>query len=282
VRRLIINADDFGLTSGVNRGILQSHKEGVVTSATLMARGGRFEEAVALAKQAPALSVGCHVVLVDGTPESKADAVSSLMDAKSTGRFREPLTTFAYLAIAGRLDEEQIEAEVSAQIRKLQSAGITVSHLDSHKHTHMFPVVLRGMLRAAKECGVRAIRNPFEPLLFARVGHWKRRFQLRMMGSFRAGFRKSLAQAGVATPDGCIGIAATGGLSLETFVALIQNVPAGCWELVSHPGYNDSELDKIKTRLRESRERELAILTSPDARKALRREGVELISYRDL
>ncbi len=282
MHRLIINADDFGLTSGVNRGILESHQSGVVTSSTLMACGAQFQEGVALALQVPRLSVGCHVVLVDGAPVLSVEQLSSLAIAGSPPRFRESLIGFAGRAAAGRLDQEQIEQEVTAQIQKLQAAGIDVSHLDSHKHTHMFPVVLRGMLRAAKNCGVRAIRNPFEPLVFAKVGSWKRQFQLRMLQRYRETFRNELAEAAMVTPDGCIGIAVTGGLTLAAFQSLIENLPEGTWELVSHPGYIDEDLDEIKTRLRASREKELAILTSAAAKESLRRAQIELISYREL
>ncbi len=282
MRRLIINADDFGLTSGVNRGILESHQSGVVTSSTLMACGAQFQEGVALALQVPRLSVGCHVVLVDGAPVLSVEQLSSLAIAGSPPRFRVSLIGFAGRAAAGRLDQEQIEQEVTAQIQKLQAAGIDVSHLDSHKHTHMFPVVLRGMLRAAKNCGVRAIRNPFEPLVFAKVGGWKRQFQLRILQRYRATFRNELAEAAMVTPDGCIGIAVTGGLTLAAFQSLIENLPEGTWELVSHPGYIDEDLDEIKTRLRASREKELAILTSAGAKESLRRAQIELISYREL
>jgi predicted glycoside hydrolase/deacetylase ChbG (UPF0249 family) len=138
------------------------------------------------------------------------------------------------------------------------------------------------MLTAAKNCSVRAIRNPFEPLVFASLRHWKRQFQLRMLGRFRASFREALAKAGVLTPDGCIGIAATGGLTLETFQRLLENLPEGTWEFVSHPGYNDGDLEKVKTRLRDSRQKELAILTNPAVKELLRSEGIELISYREL
>jgi hopanoid biosynthesis associated protein HpnK len=282
VRRLIINADDFGLTSGVNRGILESHHKGVVTSSTLMACGAQFDQAAALAAHAPRLSIGCHVVLVDGSPQLSGDQVSSLTASGSVARFRESLISFAGLAVAGRLDQEQIENEVTAQIRKLQASGITVSHLDSHKHTHMFPVVLKAMLRAAKNCGVRAIRNPFEPLVFAKIGSWKRQFQLKILQRYRATFRQELAETGMVTPDGCIGIAATGGLTLATFQSLIKNLPEGTWELVSHPGYIDVELGEIKTRLRTSREKELVILTSEAAKESLDRAQIELISYHDL
>ena len=282
MRRLIINADDFGLTSGVNRGILEGHDHGVVTSTTLMACGEKFDEAAMLASQASKLSVGCHLVLVDGTPVLPAAEVRSLLGTSSPSRFRQSLMRFACLAAAGRLDRAQIETEVTAQINKLQAAGIQVSHLDSHKHTHMFPAVLKGVLRAAKSCGIRAMRNPFEPLVFATLRHWKRHFQLKLVEGFRARFRAMLAEAEVATPDGCVGIAATGGLNLDTFQTLVENLPEGTWEFVSHPGYNDADLDKIQTRLRDSRDKELAILTSPAVRELIQRQGIELISYREL
>jgi chitin disaccharide deacetylase len=282
LRRLIVNADDFGLTAGVNRGIVECHTTGIVTSATLMASGNRFAEAAALAQQTPHLSVGCHVVLVDGRPVSRATDIPTLLMTDSPAQFRTGLMSFAAIAASGRLDEHQVETEITAQVRKLQSAGILVSHLDSHKHTHMFPAVLKGMLRAAKNCGVRAIRNPFEPLVFAKLGGLKRSFQLRMMSSFRAAFRRTLDDAGVGAPDGCIGVAVTGGLTEQTFREVIEKLPEGTWEFVSHPGYNDRELDQVKTRLRESREKELAILTSQASKDVLRDHQVQLISYREL
>jgi hopanoid biosynthesis associated protein HpnK len=282
VRRLIINADDLGLTSGVNRGILQAHQQGVVTSSTLMACGEKFDEAAALVKRAPRLSVGCHVVLVDGNPVLSAVEVSTLLVSPEVPRFRESLMTFACFAAAGRLDESQIEAEVTAQLNKLKINGILVSHLDSHKHTHMFPAVLKGVLRAANNVGIRAMRNPFEPLVFATLRHWKRQFQLKLLQAFRTRFRAMLAEAGVVTPDGCVGIAATGGLSLKTFQMLLENLPEGTWEFVSHPGYSDGDLDTVQTRLRESRDKELAILTSPEVKELIQREQIQLISYREL
>jgi hopanoid biosynthesis associated protein HpnK len=282
VRRLIVNADDFGLTSGVNRGIVQAHELGIVTSATLMACGAKFQEAVDWVARSPRLSVGCHVLLVDASPVLNFQQVSTLATGNSsTAKFRDSLISFAGLAVGGQLDEDQIEAEITAQIRKLQAAGIKVSHLDSHKHTHMFPAVFKPMLRAAKTCGVSALRNPFEPLLFAGTKNWKRRFQLGILRSFRTAFRKALKESGVVTPHGCIGIVATGGLNQQTFRQLIENLPEGTWEFVTHPGYNDAELDGIHTRLRHARENELAILTSPEAKEVLQREEIELISYRE-
>ena len=290
MRRLIINADDFGLTAGVNRAIVEAHENGVVTSATLMANGQGFQQAIALAQSRPRLGVGCHVVLVDGAPLLDQTAVRSLLDrgSNSSGdpHFREGIARFGALALLGRLDESEVEAEGTAQIRKLQAAGITVTHLDSHKHTHLFPRVLRPLLRAAASCGVRAIRNPFERIqgsqLAASPSLWRRWTEVGILRSLVRQFREAVQQAGVSTPDGTLAIVATGSLNERLLCLMVENLPDGTWELVCHPGYNDVELRAVRTRLRESRERELRILTSSSTRDLLAANGVELVSFREL
>jgi hopanoid biosynthesis associated protein HpnK len=290
VRRLIINADDFGFTSGVNRAIAEAHARGVVTSATLMARGPAFTEASQLAQTLPQLSVGCHVVLIDGEPVLAGNQISTLVDAQRTpSRFREGLKNFAARSLTGRFNPEEIEAEARAQIRQVQAAGIIVSHVDTHKHTHLFPAVLRPLLRAAVTCGVRAIRNPFGPRfpfrstnLLAKPGFWTRYAQVRLLCRFAGKFREAVDQEGFSTPDGTLGIEVTGGLDQKLFRAIAQSIPDGTWEFVCHPGYNDADLRAAKTRLRESREMELRVLTLPAARQLLAEQGITLISYRDL
>jgi chitin disaccharide deacetylase len=284
---LIVNADDFGLTRGVNRAIVEAHCGGIVTSSTLMANGLGFDDAVERAQSTPRLSVGCHVVLVDGLPVLDERKTSTLSEKKfRDGRFRDNLSGFAVHAVAGRLDADEIESEVTAQIRKLQAAGVAVSHLDTHKHTHTFPAVLRPLLRAARTCGVPAVRNPFGPVhisvLAKRPSLWKRYGQVTVLNRLGTTFRKSVAKAGMLTPDGTVGIVATGAMDHRLFENIVETLPEGTWELVCHPGYNDAELGNIRTRLRESRTDELRLLTSPDARETLERRGVQLISYRDL
>jgi hopanoid biosynthesis associated protein HpnK len=286
VRRLIINADDFGLTAGVNRAILEAHEHGVVTSTTLMANSLAFEGAVQLAQSRFSLSTGCHVVLLDGKPLIDPGRLPSLVDGKDGNSFRDGVSGFVLRTLCGRIDPDQVEAETTAQIRKLQSHGIDVSHVDSHKHTHMFPPALQGILRAARTCGVTAIRNPFEVVAanFVRLqrGLWKRYAQVKTLHGLAGYFRKAVAKAGLRTPDGTLGIVATGHLNPDLFREIADNMPEGTWEFVCHPGYLDADLRSIATRLRESRVEELAVLTSPDTRATLERQGVQLISYRDL
>ncbi len=293
VRRLIVNADDFGLTSGVNRAIAEAHERGIVTSTTVMANSRAFAGAAELARTVgdQPLSIGCHVVLMDGEPLLPADKVSSLLERSNNGarRFRDSLNDFVIASFRHQLNPDEIEAEASAQLERLQASGIQPTHFDTHKHAHMFPAVLRPLLRAAKSRGVGAVRNPFGqvwplPLTNLLRTHqvWKRFAQLNVLRKLAGPFRNEVASHGLRTTDGSLGVLATGALDLKLFTTMIENMPEGTWEFVCHPGYNDADLDGVRTRLRQSREQELELLTSPEAKELLRRRGIELISYREL
>jgi hopanoid biosynthesis associated protein HpnK len=293
VRRLIVNADDFGLTAGVNRAIAEAHQRGIVTSTTLMANSRAFDGASEWARSAPAgLSVGCHVVLMDGEPLLPADKVSTLLDAQAKNgsrRFRDNLNDFVVASFRHKLNPDEIEAEATAQMHRIQQSGVQLSHFDTHKHAHMFPAVLRPLLRAAKARGVPAVRNPFGqvwPLPLSNLLRtqklWKRFAQLNVLRKLGGTFRAEVVSHGLRTTDGSLGVLATGSLNLKLFSVMIEHMPEGTWEFVCHPGYTDAELDGVRTRLRQSREQELALLTSPEAKELLARHGVELISYHEL
>jgi hopanoid biosynthesis associated protein HpnK len=290
VRRLIVNADDFGFTAGINRAIVEAHTRGIVTSSTLMANGRAFADAVSLSKTVPRLSVGCHIVLIDGEPVLDPKLLPSITSAHAGGaRFRDGLKSFAVRALAGRLNPGQVELEASAQIRKLQSVGVNVSHVDTHKHTHIFPAVLRPLLRAARACGIRAVRNPFGPRkplksseLLTRPSLWTRYAEVRVLRPLADKFHDAAGREGLLTPDGTLGIVVTGALDEKLFRGIATVIPEGTWEFVCHPGYNDEDLKTANTRLRESRETEFRLLTMPEARELLSKQGIELISYRDL
>jgi len=284
VPRLIINADDLGLTSGVNRAIDRASREGVVTSATLMANSRTFEEAVALCKNSPKLGIGCHVVLVDGEPIS--DNIPSLTDG--TGKFKSDIKAFALAAIQKKISPDEIQREAEAQIRKIQAAGITLTHVDTHKHTHMFPHVLRPLIKAARACGIHVIRNPFEPFrawpqsVMSKPGLWTRAFEVTLLLKFANASRRIINEEGISTTDGTVGVITTGRLNQELLIRTIQALPEGTWELVCHPGYVDADLHAAGTRLIGSRQIELEALTSDQTRQALAQRGVELISYAEL
>jgi hopanoid biosynthesis associated protein HpnK len=258
VGRLILNADDFGLTAGVNRAIIELHRAGLLTSATLMARTAATEEAIQIARSAPSLGVGCHVVLVDGEPVMPAQKLPTIVDPR-TGHFHPTLSAFLTRLFTGRIGSAEIEAETAAQIAALQNCGLSLTHIDTHKHTHMFPAVLRPVLRAAMAAGIRAIRNPFEPAWSLRATPAApriRRTEVSLLRLFEPTFRRIVAEEGFATTDGAIGVLATGTLDAPTVNALLRNLPPGTWELVSHPGYNDADLARARTRLLASRETE--------------------------
>jgi hopanoid biosynthesis associated protein HpnK len=285
VRRLIVNADDFGLTSGVNRAIIEGNLSGIVTSATLMANAKASDAAIDLAKAQPGLKTGCHVVLIDGVPLT--DNLPTLTE--TTQRFRSSLKQFAMAAVRKQISADEVQQEVEAQIRKIQSREITLTHVDSHKHTHMFPHILRPLLRAAKACGIRAIRNPFEPLrcwpagmVLGSPGLWPRSAGVMAFQIFAVEFHRALKDEGMVSTDGTVGIAVTGMLDQQKLLRILKALPDGTWELVCHPGYSDSDLQAARTRLTKSRKIELSALTSAEVREVLARQKIELISYADL
>ena len=277
--RLIVNADDFGLTSGVNRAIMELHAAGAVTSTSLMARGAATDEALALARATPSLGVGCHLTLVDGEPVLPPDTIPTLIDAR-TGRFPNSLATFLRRLFTGRIRAEEIEAEAAAQIALLQRGGVRLTHIDTHKHAHIFSAVLRPVLRAARAAGIRAVRHPFEPewAIRAAIGApLARVVQIAALRPLAPRFRKIIAEQGFSTTDGTIAVAGTGSLTAATMHSLLARLPAGSWELVTHPGYNDADLARVRTRLRATRDVErLALAAIPQI------PAIQLISFADL
>jgi chitin disaccharide deacetylase len=260
VPSLIVNADDFGLTPGVNRSVVELQEAGALTSATLMATGEGFKAAADEASTHAGLGVGCHVVLVDGRPALPASEIRGLA---GNAEFRPTLGSFLADLMRGKILEDEIEAEATAQIRRLQSAGIDVTHVDTHKHTHMFVRALRPLLRAARACGVGAIRNPFEPewaLTATPRAPSKRMWQVRLLRARQRAFLRLVHEAGLATTNGSVGVVATGTLESKAIRHLLEAMPEGIWELVCHPGYIDASLDGVRTRLRESRVIEHAAL----------------------
>ena len=274
-----------------------------------MANGAAFADAVTAARSTPNLSVGCHVVLVDGTPVSPPGGLDTLLAIRSAEpeKFYSSLSAFAARAMLGGFDRDQLVAEVTAQIRKIQAAGLEVTHLDSHKHAHIFPEILAALLRAARICGVRAIRNPIVPInaiparqFKGKPRLWKRYGQVRMLHSFSRQFRERTKRAGLLTPDGVVGIIETGSLGTRddskdassgdstvggSDSCLLRQtlacLPEGTWEFVCHPGYSDADLRATGTRLVDSRDEERRLLTSPKLRQFLEEQKIRVIGYRE-
>jgi predicted glycoside hydrolase/deacetylase ChbG (UPF0249 family) len=249
-RLLIVNADDFGFTRDVNQGILEAHRNGILTSTSLMAGGAAFEHAVQLARQNPALDVGCHLTLVGGTslvPPCRAlpPSIGQLAAAVALGRF-------------------PVYEECAAQLRRILDAGLRPTHLDTHKHAHILPPVAAAVARIAKEFRIRWVRRP---LAVPVLGPW--------LGLLLAG-------RGCRLTEHFAGFRQTGKLDTPALVGIIRRLPEGTTELMCHPGCFGEELRAARTRLKESRQRELEALTSPLARQAVEEAGVRLVSFAQL
>jgi chitin disaccharide deacetylase len=242
LKRLIINADDFGFTRDVNAGIIQAHREGVLTSATLMATGDAFDDAVELARETPTLDIGCHLVLVQG---------NSLL----TGR-RFPEGPRALLPALAR-NQLDVYAELRVQVEKIVAAGIRPTHLDSHKHTHIVPKIFRAVVRLAHEFHIPYVRLPVPNLV--------RSFYLRMA-----------QQHDVKMTDHFLGFRLTGRLNEQSFALALRGLREGTTEFMCHPGLLGPELAAAGTRLKESRVRELEALIAPGIRQLINEAGVHL------
>ena len=284
--RLIVNADDFGLTAGVNRAILELHQAGVLTSATLMANAPAKAEAIQLALANPTLGVGCHIVLVDGTPMISPSEIPNLTHGSghtfriTLGRFVRDLYSLTSSASSRSALAAEIEAEATAQISLLQSRGLRLTHVDTHKHTHMFPAVLRPVLRAARACGITRIRNPFDSAWSRRSAtgvSWFRRAQVAALSRLEARVFSIIAEHGFTTTDGTIGVMITGSLNAANLRRTLAGMPEGTWELITHPGYYTSDLDAVRTRLKASRDIERQALLSINGFPK-----IELISFAGL
>jgi predicted glycoside hydrolase/deacetylase ChbG (UPF0249 family) len=267
-KQLVVNADDFGFTRDVNRGIIEAHERGILTATTLMANGDAFEDAVRLAGENPRLDVGAHLVLVGGRAIAGAELPVGVPQLLA--------------AIAGK--RIRIYEELSAQVKRIQDAGIRLTHLDTHKHTHLAPPVLDAVARIAEESGIRWVRRPFDlPLTAARGGApWLKRVTSNSLKVVRVRFYRVLAQHHCRTTDHFAGFQITGRFRTSELVTLIRALPGGSTELMCHPGRATDELRAARTRLKESREQELAALTAPETRRALEESGVELVDYRML
>jgi chitin disaccharide deacetylase len=285
-RNLIVNADDLGWTAGVNRGIAEAHRNGIVTSASLMANGQAFAEAAEFARDTGGLSVGVHLNLNDGPPVATRAAVPSLVN--DAGEFEGgPDGLLLKLATRG-LSLREVETEWQAQISKVRAAGVEPTHLDGHKHVHMLPGLFEIALRLAKRHGIGAIRVSHEASSLRRAlstGELraavvlKQGVQARGLKLLARDARQQAERVGVSTADYFCGIAQTGELTKEGVARLLRSLPEGTTELMCHPGYADEALRKTSTRLQSSRQKEMEILTDKEIRNLVASQGIRLIDY---
>jgi len=289
MKRLIVNADDFGLTENVNRGILDSHREGIVTSTTLLANGMAFESAVAAGKRFHRLGIGVHLNLTEGKPVADARHIPTLVDRG--GRLHlAPARLWAGIAL-GQVSLSDIEVELRAQVSKVIRAGIRPTHFDGHKHVHVLPGVSEIVIRLAREFRIPAVRCPMEqnahasgPLRnrrFSRISMVKQYLVSRAVSDQARNFRKKLAQVGLVSPTYFQGLSQTGFLDASAIREILGNLPPGTSELMCHPGYRDVELERTGTRLLTERETEIQGLTARSVRNFVASGGIQLWNYKD-
>jgi hopanoid biosynthesis associated protein HpnK len=287
LKNLIVNADDLGWTEGVNRGIAEANRNGIVTSASLLANGAAFASAVELARSTPGLGVGVHLNLSNGKPTAPRELVATLLNDE--GDFAGGPEALL-LRIAKRdVTVREAEQEWEAQIEMVKEAGIQPTHLDGHKHVHMLPGLFDVALRLAKRYGIGAIRVAHEASSLRAAlsaGHelhasvvLKQGVQARGLKLLARDAREQAERAGISTSDYFCGIAQTGEMTKEGVARLLRSLPEGTTELMTHPGYADQDLQNSTTRLQESRQIELSILTDLEIRNLVASQGIRLIDY---
>jgi hopanoid biosynthesis associated protein HpnK len=275
------------MTRGVNEGIIRAHRDGVLTSATLMANGAEFDDAVSRAKSNPKLGVGCHLVLVGGPAIAPREKISSLADAN--GNLPESLAGLVARLSSGFIRMKAIERELRAQIEKIRSAGIEPTHLDTHKHTHAHPKVMEAVGRVAKELGITRIRKPMENLRDSwettrheNPGRTKELIAAAAARAVTPWFQAIARKYGLLSPDHFLGLAMTGGLGPAALRRMIDTLSDGSTEIMLHPGICDIDLANSGSRLQDQRETELQGLLDSGVRNALDERDIRLISYREL
>lgn len=277
-RRLIINADDLGLSESVNRGIIECAEHGVVTSASMIVNMPGLHDAIARLHATHAdLGVGLHFNIVAGRPLTSAQTITD----PRTGRFYS-MPQLGRLALTGKVSREDVGAECAAQLRKLQAAGIPVTHIDSHRHVHALPGIGVAVLEAAHAFGIGALRTPLEPLT-VNVGHWRATLKKMVIGAswHLTSTNYTLAQRPrfPRSAGHFFGISLQGGYHFaERLNNVIDRLPVGTSEIMVHPGYSDAALAEADGYTWQ-RQCEIEALTSAELRDRLQRLDIELVSF---
>jgi chitin disaccharide deacetylase len=275
----ILNGDDFGLSPGINRGIIEAHREGILTSTSLMAVGDAFEEAVSFAHDHPSLALGIHLTLVEGEPVLPPEKVPSLVTAD--GRFCQSLGKFLLKWLTGQVWMKEVEREFAAQIEKAMDYGIKIEKLDSHMHVHLLPGIFQAVQSVASRYKIQVVRLPKERIVGwgdypSIVGLW-RRAALASLATFR---ERPLAAVGLVHSTGSSGTAESGHLNEDSLLRLLRGLQSGVTEVMLHPGYRDSVVDRWPMSQRYEREQELRALTSPRVKALVRKLQIKLVSFR--
>jgi len=252
LRTLVFNADDLGLTVGVNTGIFHAHEQGMLTSASLMANAPATADAIRRLRSRPRLGIGAHLTLVDGVPTLPPGRVPTLVD--DHGRFRPSWKPFILDCLTGRVALREVQQELTAQIDRLRSEGIRLTHLDAHKHVHAYPPVFEIVARLANRFEIPVVRVPYERGPAVRPSDWQRAAVRRQSLANAAMWLWAQRDLRIAaahrlrTPQ-FTGRRYTGVLDLDALISSIRCLRPGTTELMVHPGYVDDALRRMPTRL---------------------------------
>jgi hopanoid biosynthesis associated protein HpnK len=280
IKRLIINADDFGLHESINTGIIRAHRDGCVTSATLVAGGPAFDQAVSLAGQFPDLGVGVHLTLIGLRPTAHGDVRSLLTN---DGSFWPDYHAFTREYLKGRIAPEHIETELRCQLQKVVGSGIKITHLDSHQHLHVLPGLPRIIGGLAHEFEVERIRIPAEPIGFLRTDEWSwsRLLGRTALTGCAIGAKRKYRRQGLRYPDNFFGMLSGGRTNYQNLQAILAQLPEGITEIMVHPGSDNAVLNAA-FHWGYQWQAELDALRSPAILEKLRQLKITLINYRKL
>lgn len=279
MKYLIVNADDFGMTPGINQAVIDGHTRGIITSATIMANMPAFDEAVNLARMHPGLGVGLHFNLTQGAPLTHPSGIESLLN--SAGLFHGTSTALARKALLGRLKKEDVIVELRSQIEKVLGAGLRLTHIDSHKHAHALPLVSQAIIETIPQYGILSIRLPDERSADVSItgapALLKQRLVAGALSFLCRRIRPELGQ--VKTTDNFHGITRTGYWTRDWLMSLFDRLGDGTSELMCHPGYLERQSSSVKTRLTRSRLSELELLTDPELKTHLAAREIQLVNF---
>ncbi len=271
VRRLIVNADDYGLSDSINAAVIRAHREGILTTASLMVNEPGCEEAVALARENPRLGVGLHLSLLFGRPALPEEQVAGLLS--KDGRFSESPVTAGMRFFFQRTLRRQIEAELTEQFLRFQATGLKMDHVNGHLHMHLHPVVFEILMRRAQEWNITHLRLTCDPFwLNAKMasGQWLYRASHALIYRLLAlRSRPALQSRQIRFTERVFGLLQNARVDERFLAGLLAELPAGDSELYSHPS-----LDEFK--------HEFEALISPSVGRLVRDRKIELIRYQDL
>jgi hopanoid biosynthesis associated protein HpnK len=274
----IVNADDFGLAPGVNRGIIEAHCRGIVTSVSLMPTGDAFQEAIVLAHSHRNLSVGVHLTLVEGKSVLPAEQIPSLVTAD--GGF--PKTPWGFLKrwSTGRIRLSEVYRELEAQVAKVAAYGIKIDKLDSHMHLHLLPGIFHTVVEVARKHQIKGIRLPREAFYWWRLGSLAgsaKQVVLRCLSVVQA---QRVRDSGLFCPDALCGLAESGHMTEAALLRTLSSLQPGVTEIMVHPGYDDGGSEQWPLSRRYRREQELIAIAAPAVQELIRQLQIELVSYR--